>query len=72
MTATAPLGTDQVHQELQGDPSMDLQCQEPTTPQWATATTTGGTGVRQRMLLPGGALETAEGRAAPGLNSRQI
>merc|ERR1719151_596864 len=46
---TAVLAT-AAHQVLQGDPSMALQCLEQTMQRWDTATTTAGTGVRQRTL----------------------
>lgn len=67
-TATTPLaaGQEEAHQVLQEDPSMALLCLEQTMQRWDTATTTAGTGARQRTLPPEGVLETVEEREAPG------
>jgi len=67
-TATAPPGTGQagVHRAPQGDQSMAPLCREPTMLPWDTAMTMAGTGVPQRMLHPGGVLETVVERGVPG------
>ena len=73
MVTIPATGQEEVHQALQEDPSMVPLCQGPTMQLWDIVTTTEGTGVPRRMEHPGGALETVEGREAPGfLNWFQI